>query len=493
MGAVIAVVFARWASDFLVGMLSTGGDLWLDLSMDIRVLGFTVAVATLTGVLFGLAPAWRATGVAPQAALRTAGRVVADHSGPFAAGNVLVIGQLALSLTLVVCAGLLVGTLNRLHTLDPGFNRDGVLLISLDKRNAEYSPDESRAVNRELLERFRAIPGVRSASASDLTPIGGSTWNQYVEVDGYEPADRGETLVWFNAVSDDYFATLETPIRAGRDFDSHDALGSNPVAVINETMARRFFSEPQPLGRHFRVPSPGEDAETYEVIGVVADTKYEHIDEETLSIAYFPLNQEESAWNVLQLQIRTHGPPTSLIEPATNLIAEVHPRLSLRFSTLADEVAESLTRPRILAVLSGFFGAVALLLAMVGLYGTLAYHVTSRRKELGVRLALGAARSHLFGRVLGEVGRPPSRWPRARRVRYAGEHAAPGVVPLWGWSRRLTDDCPFSGHPGHRGHGCRGSSRLAGDASRPNGVTSAGVGLDGERQGFAVHEHNESV
>ena len=403
--AIVAVIFARWASAFLVGMLSSGGSLWLDLSLDMRVLGFTLLIATFTGILFGLAPAWRTTGVAPQAALRTAGREIADRRGRFAIGKLLVIGQLAMSLVLVVGAGLLVSTLTRLQTVDTGFNRDGVLLVSVDKRNAGYSPEESRVADQDLLERIRVLPGVRSASASRITPIGNSSWNMYVDVDGYEPADRRESLVWMNSVSDAYFATLETPVRAGRDFDSRDALGSAKVAMINETMAHRFYDEPQPLGRHFRMALPGEETETYEVIGVVADTRYDSIDEETLSIAYFPLGQEREPWGVLRVQLRTEGPPTALISAVTNLLKDVHPRISVRFTTLADDVAASLTRPRLLAILSGFFGAVALLLAMIGLYGTLSYRVTSRRTEIGLRLALGAARTRVLSMVLGEVGR----------------------------------------------------------------------------------------
>ncbi|MFC1639537.1 ADOP family duplicated permease [Gemmatimonadota bacterium] len=405
LSAVVAVFFARWASAFLVGMLSDSSELWLDLRLDFRVLGFTMAVAAGVGVLFGLAPAWSATGVAPQAALRTAGRENADRCGRFATGKVLVVGQLALSLALVVGAGLLIGTLTRLNSLDMGFDRDGVLLISIDKRNTGYSPEESRVANQELLERMRSLSGVRSASASRMTPIGRSSWNNYVDVDGFAPPDRDETLTWLNSVSDAYFATLGTPFTAGRDFDSRDAAGAPRVAVVNETMARKFFGEPQPLGRHFRLEPFGGVVETYEVIGVVVDTKYRSVDEETRPIAYLALNQSTEDWGVLRVQLRADGAPTALISAATNAIAEVHPRLSVRFSTLADDVAANLARPRLLAVLAGFFGSVALLLAMIGLYGTLSYRVTSRRNEIGVRLALGSARTRVLGMVLGEVGR----------------------------------------------------------------------------------------
>lgn len=403
--ACVAVVFARWASSFLVGLLANDGNLWLDIGLDMRVLCFTMIVASVTGILFGLAPAWRASSATPQSALRTAGREICERKGRFSVGKALVVGQLAMSLFLVVGAGLLIGTLARLQSTDTGFNRNGVLLVSVNKRNAGYSTEQSRAVDRELLERIRALPGVASASSSKVTPIDGTVWNTYVEVEGFEPADRRETLVWFNSTSDNYFSTLETSLLAGRDFDSRDALGSVQVAIVNETMAQRFFGNPQPLGRYFRVSRSGGEIQVYELIGVVSDTKYTNIDEETRPIAYLPLAQDQDDWGHVEFQIRTAGEPALLISAVTELMADVHPRLSIRFSTLEDSVAASLTRPRILAVLSGFFGGVALLLAMIGLYGTLSYRIASRRNEIGVRLALGAARARVLGMVLGEVGR----------------------------------------------------------------------------------------
>jgi predicted permease len=402
---IVAVVFALWASSFLVAMLSAGSNLWLDLSLDLTVLGFAVAIATLTGVLFGLVPAWQASRVAPQAAMRTAGRSTTTGSRRFATGKVLVIGQLALSLNLVVGAGLLLATLTRLLTVDTGFNRSGLLVASVNVGNAGYSPEEYHLVHEELLRRMRSIPGVRSASAAQIIPFGGSSMNNHVEVDGFSPAMRDETLVWYNFASDAFFATLETPLLAGRDFDSRDAQGQTPVAVINETMARRFFSESQPLGRHFRMKAGSADMVPYEVIGVVADTKHSAIEEVARPRAYFPLRQRPFNSSSLFFQLRTDGTPTSLIAAVTEELRDEHPRISVRFDTLEEQVAASLMRPKLLAVLSGFFGAVALLLAMIGLYGTLAYQVTSRRNEIGVRLALGAARSRLLGLVFGEVGR----------------------------------------------------------------------------------------
>jgi len=403
--ALVAVLFAQWASYFLVGMLSANGSVWLDLSLNGRVLLFAVAVATLTGLVFGLAPAWRVTDVAPQAAMRTAGRNMVGARGRFAIGKALVVGQLALSLSLVVGAGLLIGTLTQLYTVDTGFDPEGVLLVEIDKQNAGLSPEEARVLDVQILEGLRAIPGVQSASAALLTPISNTMWNNYTEVDGYEPAEKRETLTWLNRTSDSYFETMSTSLRAGRDFDSRDRPGSVEVAVINQTMATKFFAEPNPIGRQFRIVPSGRDPETYEVIGVVADTKYGSIDEETRPIAYLALAQEEAdGWGTLVYQVRSDNSPTSLIPAITDLIGIANPNISIKYTTLAEDVAASLTRPRILAVLSGFFGIVALLLATIGLYGTLAYRVNNRRNEIGLRLALGAARKRVVGMVMGEVG-----------------------------------------------------------------------------------------
>lgn len=403
--AVVAVVFANWGSSFLVGMLADRSRLWLDLSIDLRVFSFTFGIATVTALLFGLVPAWQAAGATPASAMRGAGRGIVDRREGVSGGKLLVVGQLSLSLTLVVGAGLLIGSMKRLNTLDPGFDRENVLLVSVNKDNVGYSVGESRAVDRDLLERMRTMPGVLSASASRITPIGGSSWNNRVEVDGFEPVDQEDAMVWFNSTSDGYFSTLEIPFRAGRDFSSLDGPGSTEVAIISETMARRFFPGIDPLGQIFRVRPSGNVARAYQVIGVVADTKYESIGEEMLATAYLPLSQEGEPWGVMRFQIRTEATPASHIPQVRDLIADVHPRISIRFSTLAEEVSASLTRPRILAVLSGFFGAVALLLAMIGLYGTLSYRVTNRRKEIGLRMALGAARGRVLGAMLGEVGR----------------------------------------------------------------------------------------
>jgi predicted permease len=403
LGATLGMIFAPWASRVIVELLSGSGHMvWLDLSLDRRVLAFTIAVAAATGLAFGLAPALRSTNVAAQAALRS-GRSRAQISG-FAAGKALVIAQLALSLILIMAAGLLQGSFRRLVSLDPGFDRDQVLVVHANLHNAGYPDQALRTVEQDILERLHALQGVRSASASLVTPPGSMVWNDFVVVDGYDAPDRLSTLVYMNTVSDSYFATMGTALLAGRDFNTGDTHGSVRVAVINRTMAQRFFGNEHPLGNHFRTIRRSEPGPSFEVIGVVEDSKYETLTEAPLALAYFPLSQGELFGASISFQLRMAGPPAALAEAAVTAIAQVNPAISLQITTLADQVSASLARPRLLAALSGFFGLLALMLAVIGLYGTVSYTVTRRRGEIAMRLALGAAPAGVLRMVLREVG-----------------------------------------------------------------------------------------
>ena len=405
LGAGVGLLLARWMSRLLVAFVAAGSSgVWLDLTLDGRVLGFTLAVSIVTGLLFGLEPARRSTRVAPVVAMRAGGRGAVGGGGRFAVGKALVIGQLALSLAVVMGAGLLLRTMNRLLTLDPGFERDGVLLVAADLSQAGFSEDRLRTADRELLERLRGLPGVGAAGASLVTPIGPTSWNDFVAAEGFTPAKKDDSLVWFNGVSDGYFATLETRLLAGRDFDDRDVAGSARVAVIDEAMARKFFGEPYPLGKSFHTDQNSGPGPELEVVGVVEDSKYGKLDEKTRPLAYVPWSQSEWFDPVMNFALRTDA-PAALIPSVKREVAALEPSISLEVTTLSDQVAASLARPRLLAALSGFFGAVALLLSMIGLYGTLSYAVASRRGEIGVRLALGAAPARVLGMVLGEVGR----------------------------------------------------------------------------------------
>ncbi len=403
LGAILGIVFAQWGSRLLVKFLSSSRlPVYLDLSVDGRVLAFTAGVAILTGLLFGLAPAWRGTRVQPQSAMKANARGVIEGSR-FGLGKALVTLQVALSLVLVVGAGLMLSTFFKLSTLDTGFDRDRVLLVQVDLRSAHFPVERRLPVFEQIMESLRALPVVRSASGSDNTPISGSIWSGDVSIDG-DRQSSASAHVYFNQVSSRFFETLGTPLIAGRDFDRHDTLGSPKVAIINQTMAIRLFGTESPLGRHFRTVNGNSTVGDREIVGVVGDAKYAKLRDAAPATAYIALSQEEKPGQFCNFEIRAAaGVPSDLIPAVKSAIAEVNRDVALQFTTLATQVDESLNRERLLATLSSFFGALALLLATIGLYGVMSYNVARRRNEIGIRMALGAGQSRVLRMVLREV------------------------------------------------------------------------------------------
>ena len=405
-GAALGALFASWGSRLLVRLISRSNELVsLDLGADRRVLVFTIAVATLTGLLFGLVPAWRAGRVDPQTAMKAQGRGVAEGHTRFGIGKVLVAAQVALSLVLIVAAGLLMGSWRKLSTADPGFRRDRVLLVDADIRGTATPPAGRLALHEQMLDALRHIPGVRSASASQITPIEGPTWNELVKADGFTPKNEDDALSWANAVSDGYFATLGIPILEGRDFDSRDTKSSGRVVIINEAMARHFFSTPAAVGRHIQKEEGSSYSPPIEVIGVVGTTKYTSLRDSAQPVMYFPRPQESAEAQYVSFELKTNGAPNAMVPAVAKAIAALSPRITLDFTTLEQQLSQSLTLMRLIATLSGFFGGLAVLLATIGLYGVMAYNVARRRNEIGVRIALGAERSRVIRMVLGEVSR----------------------------------------------------------------------------------------
>jgi predicted permease len=368
------------------------------------VLGFTIAVAVLTGVLFGLAPAWRGTRVDPQAAMKANARGVVDAQTRFGLGKALVAAQVALSMVLVTGAGLMLNTFSKLASLDAGFEREHVLLVNVDLRNANYPKERRIAGFDDMLGHLRAIPGVRSAAGSVIVPVSGQGWNTVIAVDGFVAKSRRDNMVWLNRVSPGYFETLTTAFLAGRDFNNHDTLGAPLVAVINESMAQKFFGGAVPaVGRTFRRLAPGGVVSVFEVAGVVKDSKYDSLREETKPIAYVAQSQDDSPDVRKSFELRVSGPPASVISGVKEALGQVNKDLTIEFRSLATLVDESLNRERLLATLSGFFGGLALLLATIGLYGVMSYNVARRRSEIGIRMALGAEQARVLRMVLGEV------------------------------------------------------------------------------------------
>jgi predicted permease len=400
--SVLGVAIAWWASRALVSLLSTSGRaVSLHLPLDPRVLGFTVATAIGAAVLFGLAPAWRAGRTDPQSALRAGARgIVAGHSR-VNAGKLLVVGQIGLSLALVVAAGLLLGTFRSLWIMDSGFDRSDILLATVDLPDEEDTVERQRIVYGEMIEQLRTIPGVSAASASQITPVGRMTWNDALLVDGFTPSSVQDGIALMNEVMDGFFETLGTRILAGRGFDERDVRGSPRVAIVNQKLANHFFGTTDVIGREFRIAN--ESSPFYQVIGVVENAKYESLREEPQPIAYLPWSQSEERAFSMTFALRGPAGTAALADAVEEIARRADPSMSLTFNTLQRQIADSLTRERVLALLSAFFGALALLLAMIGLYGTMAYNVARRRNEIGIRMALGSVRSRVLRMVLGEA------------------------------------------------------------------------------------------
>lgn len=316
------------------------------------------------------------------------------------------VGQVALSLTLVAAAGLWLGSFRKLVSVDPGFRRQGVLLLSMNFGRPVPGADQQEAIRNDLLRRLRALPGVRAAGVGLPAPfVGGGLGDDVILVDGFTPSSPDDARALVSRVSEGYLEALGIPLLAGRNVAPADGAHAPHVAVINEAMARRFFDSPSPLGRTFRnSEGRGVISDPIEVVGVVGDTKFGALDEQTQPAEYLPFAQSEGP-PVATFALRTEGSPRALAGASAAAIAEIMPNVAVDVATLEEQVSASLGRPRLLALLSGFFGGVALLLAVIGLYGTMSYEVTRRRNEIGIRIALGAATSGVLRLVLGDAGR----------------------------------------------------------------------------------------
>jgi putative ABC transport system permease protein len=405
-GAIAGLFVARWGTTALVSLISTNASpVSLDLALNVRVLAFTAFIAAVTVAIFGLVPAWRGTRVSPQVAMKAGGRGLAEGHSRFTVGKSLVVAQVALSLTLIVGAGLLVGSLRNLRGMDPGFTSEGVLMVNANFRRTGLEGDTRRAAQREALDRIRALPGVRLAASADLTPVGGSSWNDFLYVDGFTPTSTEDGLVWFNEVGDEYFATLDIRLIVGRDFDRTDVPNGPRTAILSHSLATKFFGDTSAVGRRFRTKRGDTFSDYYTVVGVVEDAKYRSLRETNSGTVYLPGSQNTEGAPYMNIVMRADGNSLPLVPAVKRAIAAVHRGITLEITTMDAQLAASLSRERMLAVLSAIFGSVALALSMLGLYGVMTYTVARRRNELGVRIALGADGARLLQMVLLDVAR----------------------------------------------------------------------------------------
>jgi predicted permease len=417
-GCAVGVLVAFLAARVLVRIMMSGRQPFeLDAALDANVLLFLAAAGLVTGVLFGLAPALQAWSPAPALALRGSGGV-GETKRRRLIGRFLVVAQVALSMVLLSTAYLFVRHLIHGYA-GLGFHRDRVLLFSLDPARSGYQRSQLVGPYKELLRQLEAVPGVRSATLSGMTPLSGAGANRDATVEGYQPKPGELRYLAENWVAPRYFETLGQPLLAGRDFRFEDE-GRPRVAIVNQTMARHYFGDASPIGRH--VLFDGDDR-PYEIVGLVGDAKYQEMREGTPRTIYMNAFQEGRVYS--QFAVSTEIPSAGIVSEVRQAVRTVMKTVPVdRVTTMSEQVDASIVPERLMVTFSSLFGALGALLAAVGLYGLLAYTVARRTNEIGIRMALGATRGRVIGGVLSD----------ALQTVWAGLVLA---LPLAFWSKRI--------------------------------------------------------
>jgi putative ABC transport system permease protein len=425
-GGALGIVLAAWALGPLLHLAPPEIPRLSDTRIDPAVLLFTLAASTLTGVLFGLVPALQASRNDPQTALRESGNSATGGLERQRLRSALFVSELALAFVLAVAAGLLLRSLKRVEGVSPGMETDGVLALDVYLPEAKYTtPAARRLFYERVLDELRRMPGVEAASASLCTPVVGQCWGSvYLLSDHPVPSQTDLPDSAFNMVESSYFRTMRVPLKEGRFFDATDTPDSPPVVVINESMAKKWWPHESPIGKRIKQGWPQDNSPYREIVGVVGDVPQDGLDATIRTEVFLPMSQHPDT--SLTLLIRTSRLPMSLAKPA---IAAVHAidkdQAVTAVKPMSQYITESLARRRFHTLLLGLFGVLALLLASVGIYGVVSYGVTQRRREIGIRAALGAHPRDVLRLVVGQA------------LRLAGVGMAIGIVAAFAVTRFL--------------------------------------------------------
>jgi len=401
-GGALGVVFAAWTGDLLIRALPVeNASRIFSVEPNLRVGLFALALSLLTGLVFGLAPAFQSTRPALAPTLKSEAGTLMGGTAPFRFRKGLVVAQIALSLLLLIGAGLFTRSLLNLRSLDPGFEPERLLAFSVDPSLNGYDVPRRLAVFQAIQEELGAEPGVRSVSMAEEALMTNSNSSSTVKVEGYE-AKEGENMnPNFNGVGPGFFSTLGIPVVAGRDFTDQDQLTAPKVAVVNETFARYFFGDKDPVGRRFGLGRTGTI--DIEIVGLVKDGKAASLREQPLRFVYLPYTQDATVGG-MTFYVRSTVLPGALGPRVRQVVQKVDSTLPVTdLKTMSEQIRESLFVERMVATLSAAFGFLATLLAAVGLYGVMSYTVSLRTREIGVRVALGAERRTLLLMVMKEV------------------------------------------------------------------------------------------